>query len=140
MPFNNTISEAALRYVGTKFLHRGRTTRGIDCVGLVILAVRDCGFVKELNYVYGREPRAGMLQAILTEHLGKPLNRAVEINDIVVMALSGGQPSHVGIITKHPSGLGIVHAYGEVGRVVHQRLDDRRRKQITGVYTWQEKY
>ena len=132
-----TLSEAALKYVGVKFRHLGRTENGMDCVGLLLLAARDCGYLAEGIPVYGREPRNGLLQGQLKDHLGKPVDRDPKPNDIVAMSLrTDGQISHVGIITKHPYGLGLCHTYGEIGRVVHQLLDDRRINQITEVYEW----
>jgi len=141
MSSNKSLSEAALEYVGVKFIHRGRTRRGVDCVGLVILAAQDCGYLAEDLPAYGREPRNGLLEKTLADHLGAPVNRAPAVNDVVVMSLqSGQQPSHVGIITHHPNGLGIVHAYGEIGRVAHQRLDTNKIKRIAEVYEWPAKY
>lgn len=135
-----TLSEAALKYVGVKFRHLGRTEKGVDCVGLLILAARDCGYIAGATSVYGREPRNGLLQGELKEHLGKPVDRAPRPNDVVAMSLrTDGQISHVGIITKHPYGLGIVHAYGEIGRVVHHRLDDKIISKIAEVFEWLEK-
>ena len=132
------LSEAALKYVGVKFRHRGRTDRGVDCIGLLLLAARDCGYLAEDIPVYGREPKNGLLQGNLRVHLGEPVNRELRVNDVVAMSLrTDGQISHVGIITEHPHGLGICHAYGEIGRVVHQRLDERRRSKIAEVFEWQ---
>jgi len=134
------LSQAALKYVNTPFLHRGRTLHGVDCIGLILLAAIDCGYVPANIPTYGREPRNGLLSYGLQDRLGKPLERDLQANDIVVQRLhEGGEPSHVGIITDHPHGLGIVHAYGEIGRVVHQRLSDARRRLITEAYQWQGK-
>jgi len=136
-----TLSEAALRYVGTPFLHRGRTVRGMDCVGLLILSIRDIGHEGYEEVPYGTEPRNGMLELTLAQYLHGPMGRDPKVDDIVLMELRPGMPpSHVGIITEHPNGLGIVHAYGEVTRVVHQRLDRRKRARIKGVFEWLGKF
>jgi len=130
-----TLSEAALKYVGAPFLHRGRTVRGMDCIGLVLLAATDCGYIPSGIPTYGREPHKGLLTSGLMERLGTPLTRELRPNDIVVQRLhEGGEPSHVGIITDHPYGLGMVHCYGDIGRVVHQRLGDNRRRLITEAF------
>jgi len=135
-----TLSQAALKYVGTPFLHRGRTTRGMDCIGLVLCAAVDCGYIPNNIPTYGREPHKGLLSTGLRERLGVALTRELQPNDIIVQRLHvGGEPSHVGIITDHPHGLGIVHCYGDIGRVVHQRLGDNRRKLITEAFEWQGK-
>ena len=131
----------AHKYIGVPFRHRGRTTRGLDCVGLLILAAQDCGYDQYKEFPYGSEPRNSILAGVLHRHFGDPVDREPEINDVVLMRLrKGGEPSHVGIITTHPHGLGIIHAHGAVERVVYQRLSDYMRTGIVGVYSWQEKY
>ena len=130
----------AHKYIGVPFRHRGRTTRGLDCVGLLILCAIDCGYDKYKEFAYGREPRNSILEGVLSDHLGEPINRAPKINAVVLMRLrKGGEPSHVGIITTHPHGLGIIHAHGAVERVVYQRLTEYMATGIAGVYSWQEK-
>ena len=130
----------AHKYIGVPFRHRGRTTRGLDCVGLIILVAQDCGYDKYKEFPYGREPRNSILEGVLREHFGAPVDRDPRINDLVLMRLrKGGEPSHVGIITTHPHGLGIIHAYGEIERVVYQRFTNSMAKRIAGVYSWQEK-
>ena len=125
----------AHKYIGTPFLHRGRTTRGMDCVGLVIRAARDCGYEKYKEFAYGREPRNSVLESVLNEHFGKPVDGEPKINDVVLMNLNDN-PAHVGIITHHPCGMGIIHAYTEVRRVVYHGLTDKIKSQIVGVYRW----
>ena len=131
----------AHKYIGVPFLHRGRTTRGLDCVGLLILCAIDCGYDQYKEFAYGREPRNSILEGVLADHFGEPVDRPPQINDVVLMRLrKGGEPSHVGIITTHPHGLGIIHAYGEIERVVYQRFTKSMAARIAGVYSWQEKY
>jgi cell wall-associated NlpC family hydrolase len=58
--FNKPISEIrelivanARKFVGTRFVHRGRTINGVDCVGLIILAYRRSGVVlPDHNTIY----------------------------------------------------------------------------------------
>jgi len=131
----------AHKYIGVPFRHRGRTMRGVDCVGLIILAARDCGYDKYQEFAYGREPRNSILQSVLFKHFGGPVDRSPQINDVVLLRLrDAGEPSHVGIITHHPNGMGIIHAYGEAGRVVYHLFTEKVAEKIAGVYQWPEKY
>jgi len=131
----------AHNYIGAPFRHRGRTVRGMDCVGPLILCARDCGYTRYKEFAYGREPRNSVLESVLKDHFGDPVDRDPQINDVVLMRLRPGKdPSHVGIITDHPHGLGIIHAYGEIGRVVHQLYTSRLINKLAGVYSWQERY
>ena len=132
---------AAHKYIGVPFKHHGRTMRGLDCVGLLILAARDCGYDRYQDFTYGREPRDSVLQGILQDHFGPPVDRDPQINDVVLLRLSAKyEPSHVGIITFHPYGLGIIHAYGAIERVAYQLFTAKLAAKIAGVYQWPEQY
>jgi cell wall-associated NlpC family hydrolase len=131
----------AYKYIGVKFRHRGRTRRGMDCVGLVIAAAEDCGYDRYEEFPYGREPRNAVLQSVLKQHFGKPVHREPQVNDVILLKLKpNGPPSHVGIVTTHPNGLGIIHSYGTIGKVTYQGLTDKMKDLIVGVYQWQERY
>lgn len=51
---NLAFVEAARSYLGVKWVHQGRTEKGMDCVGLVVLAARQCGIPAPLEATYGR--------------------------------------------------------------------------------------
>lgn len=132
--------EYAHRYVGVRFHHRGRTARGLDCVGLVIRCAMDCGYDRYEEFAYGHEPRDSVLQGVLEKHFGVALPRLPRINDVILMRLRrGGEPSHVGIITHHPNGLGLIHTHSMLSCVTYQRLSPRVLQAIAGVYQWPEK-
>lgn len=127
----------AHKYIGVPFRHQGRTDRGMDCVGLVVRCAMDCGYDKYKPFAYGRWPRLSVLQGVLKEHFGDPVDRYPQINDVVLMRLwRGAKPSHVGIITTHPNGLGIIHAYGAIRKVKHQPFTDEMMQRVAGVYQW----
>jgi cell wall-associated NlpC family hydrolase len=133
---------AARRYKGVRFRHRGRTERGLDCVGLGILAYRDCGVSLPDFLLYSTEPSAmgPVLEHHLTAALGRPLYlapvRAAQLQPGDVIALRFAQaPHHVGIVGDYRfGGLSLIHAHGHTGRVVEQRLADDIVHRITHVY------
>lgn len=132
-----SLSEAALKYIGVPFMHQGRTRRGLDCVGLLALSMRDCGYVVENIPSYGRQPADGKLRAALEPYGLVELDRPPAIDDVIVASLRPGGPAvHIGIVTAHPHGLGVVHTYGHIGKVVHQRLDDRKLALVRHVMEW----
>ncbi len=141
--------EQAKKYVGVPFRHRGRIRPNaqtghpgaLDCLGLLVVTAQDLGlevFDKEL---YGREPWRDGLQKGLRQNCGEPILGPLEPDYIILMRLHPDQePSHVGILAPYLTcGLGIIHTYGEVGRVVFHRLNAYRHEQIVEVYTWPAK-
>jgi cell wall-associated NlpC family hydrolase len=133
--------EIAKRYVGAPFLHMGRTPRGMDCVGLLALVARNMGLDPIDRPYYGREParndNAESLRDYLIKNFGEPVTRPYQPNDVLLMRLRPRfAPSHVAMVAPHRYGLALIHTYGEVGRVVYQRIDEARHHQIAEVYEW----
>lgn len=129
--------EVALQYLGVPFQHRGRTARGVDCVGLLVLVARHFDLPVKDKRVYGREPFRDGLKDYLVHHLGAPVARALEPSDVVLMQWPGDAlPSHVAMVAPHPYGLGLVHSYAAAKRVVFHRLDACRRALITEHFAW----
>lgn len=135
-----TLYEAAMKYLDVPFRHRGRTPNGLDCVGLLVLAARDLGYIAQDKKVYGREPFNDGLREMLVNNNCVPVTRPLQIDDIVLMKhrTQDPEPSHVGIITPHPYGLGIIHAYAAIGKVALHRLDALRKSQVVEVFQWHQ--
>jgi hypothetical protein len=139
--------EHALAYVGVPFRHRGRSrptktySGALDCLGLLVVTAEDQGLPVQDKRIYGREPALAGLQAGLRQNCGDPVDREPRVDDIVLFQRPHEtEPSHVGIIAPHPSGgLGLIHTYGEIGRVAFHRLDKRRTDLIVEVYQWPAK-
>lgn len=130
--------------VGVPFHHMGRSVRGCDCVGLLVLVGNALNLDLVDSPYYGREPTRNNNSFQLIDHLrrnlGEPVDRPYRPNDVVLMKLRPRfAPAHVGIVAPHRWGHGLVHSYGEINRVVHHRIDDRRRGQITEVFQWPAK-
>lgn len=133
--------EIARTFEGVRFVHRGRSRRGIDCVGLLVMVARQLGITLTEPETYGREPARNNnsfdLRWYLEKNLGPPVDRPYQPNDVVMMKLRPRfDPAHVAMVAPHPYGLAIIHTYGEIGRVVYQRIDDRRHQQIIEAFSW----
>ena len=129
----------AHKYIGVKFHHRGRTVNRMDCVGLVIRCAKDCGYDKYEEFAYGGQPRNNILQGVLEEHFGTAKDRPPKINDVLLLRLRPeAEPTHVAIVTHYPheTELGIIHTHSMLRRVTYQRLTDKFRSAIAGVYQW----
>lgn len=130
----SALVDAARKYLGVPFKHRGRTPAGLDCAGLGWLAYHDLGVDLPDVRAYGREPfRNGLMQG-LAAALGDPVDEAPRPGDVVVMHF-GGDPHHVALIASAPYGaLTMIHADGNHGCVVEHRLSDDWRSRIVAVY------
>lgn len=124
--------EAARKYLGVRFVHRGRLPHKLDCVGLVVRAYADCGVALPDRRDYSREPNADDFLSSIEAGLGKPVS-GLQPGDVVTMKTKL-HPHHLAIVTDHPHGLGLIHASGEHGKVVEHRIDDSYMKRIVRVY------
>jgi cell wall-associated NlpC family hydrolase len=112
-----TLDAAARAYLGTPWRHLGRSATGIDCIGLVILAARDCGITIPDPAPYAREPQGNRLAAAASEH-GVRVGQA-QPGDVLLFR-AGLYAGHVGIAGLHPEhGIpSVIHAYAKHGRAV----------------------
>lgn len=120
---------AARGFLGASFKHRGRTPSGVDCLGLVVLAMRAIGYEMADRKVYGRDPSQDGIALAARAHFGDPVWRkgdplSLQAGDVVLMQWHG-QPNHVAIVTDYPyGGLAVIHALAQEQRVVEHRLSD----------------
>ena len=104
------IAQGALAAVGTRFRLHGRGADGLDCVGLVAVALRAGGYAGVVPTGYSlRSGDWGVLDRVLV--------RVVEARpgDVLLMAAGPGQ-LHLGIRTD----AGFVHADAGLRRVVER--------------------
>ena len=129
---------SARNLVGVPFRHRGRSRRGIDCVGEVALALSAVGRTAEDRRSYGRNPANDGLREVCEAHFGAPV-RDMQAGDVPLFAwwddTRNRDPNHVGILFDHPNGgLALVHALAQNKRVIAHRLDDFALARIVAVY------
>ena len=114
---------SARRYLGTPFVHRGRSFRKLDCVGLVWRAFLDSGVQLPCPIDYGREPDLPRFMGTIVEGRGADIGKAnLQPGDVVTLRTKN-HPHHLAIVGDYPGGLlSLIHASGEHGRVVEHRL------------------
>lgn len=120
----------ARRWLGTPFLHQGRTRGvGVDCVGLLIGVARALGLVApELDVTgYPRTPQGNTIVDRCGEHLPRLELAEAQPGDVLVVRIDV-LPQHAGILADYRyGGLSIIHALDQRGRhrgsVVEHRLD-----------------
>lgn len=139
------ITTAAKAWVGTPFMHMGRTRGfGADCIGLVL------GVLKEVNYPHQYEdtPYRPMPGKRFMDDLYKhclivwkgdatvenPLDFVQEA-DIAAIAW-GLTPAHAAFLTWNTSikAWYMIHAHSDPEKVVHHRVDEKWRHRIKAVF------
>lgn len=126
---------AARSYLGVRFKHQGRSRRGLDCIGLCIVSMRDVGRQPWDSPAYGTTPATQGLREGLVRNLGDPVPKVtMREGDIALMAFVG-EPSHVGIVTEYPlGGFALLHTFAQVRKVVEHRMDAAWLGYITEVF------
>lgn len=129
------LHEAARGYLDTPFRHQGRSRSGLDCIGLLVLALADCGRAVDDVTSYGANPYRGQLEANLLREFGPAISKAdAQPGDIVAIDFAGAT-RHVGVLGEYVhGGLSLIHTDQDVGRVVEHRLDGKWARRITGVW------
>lgn len=114
----------ARKLLGTPWRHKGRTTRGVDCLGLLWLPLSRVRPVERPADDYGRLPHNKRLRAELTAWMGDPV--PLDVADVVTMRWGdNGEEHHVGYVVGHPfHGRGLLHADSGCRKVVEHGIDE----------------
>jgi len=111
---------AARGYLGVPWVHQGRTERGMDCVGLIVLSMRAAGLDPPMTADYGRMQDYRQARRYLEEfcdRVGSP-----EIGDIVLFKTT--QTLHMAIVSEVEDGrpARVIQALGPKSKVVDTGL------------------
>lgn len=113
--------EYAREFIGVPWVHQGRTERGVDCVGLVVLCSRKCGLDVPMSANYGRIQNYHQARTTLSQFCVR--TGEAMIGDIVLY--KDTQNLHVAIVSVidgNDRPKKIIHANSEVGTVVESGL------------------
>lgn len=110
------IVSAARKYLGVRWRHQGRSSLGVDCLGLLVLVGKDLGLESRDTTDYARLPDGARLMRELDEQLTRVAEH--QAGDILLMRFNSS-PQHLAIKTD----IGIIHAYAQARKVVEHSLD-----------------
>ena len=121
---------AARRCLRTPFHHQGRTPQvGLDCIGLIVVALRAVGRVVVDRTDYGPRPDGQGLVRAITAHGG------VETDSLAAGCLLlfryDHQPQHVALATSPTT---MIHSFAPAGKVVETEIGDYWRRRLVGIY------
>ena len=111
---------AARERLGTPFRHRGRTATGLDCSGLLVVALQAAGRDPIDRRTYGRAPDRDRLREAVAAQFGDPVEDQ-RPGDVVLMRWAD-RPQHVAIVGDYAhGGLSLIHADNSFGAVTEHR-------------------
>ncbi len=116
--------------LGTPFHHQGRQLgTGLDCIGLIVVALRAAGFVVRDRTDYGQRPDGHTLVQALLEH------GAVQEEEIspgcLLLFRYDRQPQHVALATGPDT---MIHSFAPAGEVVETAIGAYWRRRLAGIY------
>lgn len=133
--------QSARSLIGTKYAHQGRSSRTVDCVGLVIVALQMGGILtnEEAAAIPGDYPRQpnGALPAQLHAHCVRVQTEDVQPGDLLALKYHA-EPQHLVIVERiNAFGMMVIHAVPDGGVIAH-RIDEsylqQRRATIHAVF------
>src|SRR5208282_1236553 len=98
MTKTDTMIAAARACRSTPFHHQGRKPGvGLDCIGLIVVALRAAGMKVHDRNDYGKRPDGKSLEAALAAHGAAPVSE-ISAGDVLLFRYDG-QPQHVALAT-----------------------------------------
>lgn len=126
--------EEARKWVGTPWKHQGRTVKGIDCGGLLILTAKGLGLPYEDTMDYGREPTPNSLMSHLSKMLTLRRKKRI-IPGTIGIFREGRYPCHISIFSEKYNTLHVIHALVKRrGTVEDPYVPQTGGLQLVGVY------
>ena len=118
-PLPERFASAAERLAGTPFRPHGRTAEhGLDCVGVVLAALRSCGITADVARPYGLRNASISTFLPLAAQLGLAKAQGPPRRGDVLLVIAGPAQHHLLVVTGADR---FVHAHAGLRRVVVQR-------------------
>lgn len=109
-------------WLGTRWVHQGRSSAGIDCVGLIIRVAQSIGIEPEDFHGYSRRPNGSQF----LKHLREQADRG-DINDpkpgSIAVFKQNQFPCHTAVFALKYNKLSIIHAHASRKKVVEDMFD-----------------
>ena len=132
---NELISECRT-YLGVPWKHQGRSRKGVDCVGFLLLALKHLSIETIETKGYSRHPDGVKLKEIMDSQPSfEKVNSPYKRGDIVLLRIRK-EPQHVALLTESGTAeLGMIHSFnGGEKKVVEHDFAEYWRQKIVSVY------
>ena len=139
-----TMIDEARKWIGTPFVHQGRTKgQACDCLGLVIAVAKAAGY-SDVNFDvtgrYGQTVIPKNMAAGMSKYMDKLPVEDAKPGDWYWIAYDGRDPTHLAMLTERGT---IIHARPSKGlksnRVAEQRFNDQLVSRARCVWRMKEK-
>lgn len=122
-------------YLGTPWVHQGRSSAGLDCLGLAALTARAVrGYTWDITNYAAQATDETMLR-LCAEHMDPvPLAQLAPGHVVVIRYQRQRHMAIVGDYPAHPGALSLIHASSVHGKVVEHRLDSRWQRIIIAAF------
>jgi len=134
-PFVHSLLTEAREWLGTPYGHACREKGiAVDCIGLIIGALREIGRLSYDNRSYSPEEDPALLRAELERFC---VEVALPVPGDFCLFEIGRVTRHVGIVGVESSGeRTLIHCYQSANRVVEHLFDHHWQRRVVAVYRW----
>jgi len=116
-----TVAAAARGWLDVPWRHQGRSARGVDCAGLVVLVARELSLADHDLSAYGRHAQGlAFLEPFRAAMDPIPID-AAEAGDVLVFA-DAAYPCHCGFVSRRHWHLHLIHAHASRRKVIEEPL------------------
>lgn len=133
MSTGEEIAQEAKKWIGTRFLHQGRSKEGIDCVGLVVKVAENLGYSVEDEKGYNRTAQGYAFQKYFDKQAKKIKTSDIRPGDLLIFADSK-YPCHVAIYVETKGIPCIVHAHALRRKVLEEPFEGEWKSKLRGAY------
>jgi cell wall-associated NlpC family hydrolase len=117
----STVAAEARSWIGTRWVHQGRSVHGIDCVGLVVLVCRALSIWDYDVAGYPREPDGSFMNHFFAAGGVRIPLLKVQQGDLILFR-DAIYACHVGIVGAVGERLTLIHAHATRRKVVEEPL------------------
>jgi len=131
----DSLINEARTYLGVPWRHQGRSKKGVDCVGIILLAYLHIGV--KINEIkgYSRKPDGFALRKIMDEEPNfMSVRTPYRAGDVVLFRIRK-DPQHIALLTGEEDNLYMIHSFnGGEKKVVEHSFADYWKQKIVSVY------
>jgi cell wall-associated NlpC family hydrolase len=123
MPTSAQFVETARRFrdMRVPFQHQGRTLRGVDCWGLVVLTCRTLGIPVADDHTYGPRPSEELVAETMAKTATRKPGGEIRPGNLLLLEI-GGKKIHIAIAAEFQGRTTMIHTSQLARRVTERGL------------------